>query len=346
MGMQKHDVEGDVVISGGAGYIGSYLVSVLLRDNCRVTVLDNLLFGGESLMSYLHHPEFKFLNADVVDFDHLLEDSLSDEGDSPPEKIFVHLAALVGFPACQKIGREETFRINVDGVRRAYELADRIGSKRFIFSSTYSVYGFANDGKPVSEASSLNPQSIYGESKAAAEAYLAEVKDQGGPKPIIFRFATLFGVSPRMRFDLIVNQFTLEAFLRGTLKIFEKNVSRSFLHISDTVRGIREAMGAPIEDVGGEIINLGSDRLNFKKEEIIGMIREALPEIKIQYEDLHFDEDMRDVSVDFSKARKILKFEARTSVQEGIDEVISLLASGLIRDPYSPRYRNADFIVS
>ena len=346
MGNQKHDEKRHVVISGGAGYIGSYLVSMLLRDNYKVTVLDNLLFGGESLLPHLHHPKFQFIHADVADFDRLLKDTFSDTGDEPPEKIFVHLAALVGFPACQKIGREETFQVNVEGVRRAYELADRIGSKRFIFSSTYSVYGFANDGKPVSEASPLNPQSIYGESKAAAEEYLTEVKDQSGPWPIIFRFATLFGVSPRMRFDLIVNQFTLEAYNKGTLKIFEKNVSRSFLHLRDTVHGIRKAMDAPIEDVGGEIINLGSDKLNFKKEEIIGMIQEALPETTIQFEDLHFDEDMRDVSVDFSKARKLLKFEARISVQEGIDEVINLLASGLIRDPYSPRYRNADFIVS
>ncbi len=346
MGTEVHDEKGHVVISGGAGYIGSYLVSMLLHDNYKVTVLDKLLFGGESLLPHLHHPKFQFIRADVTDFSHRDEPMLSEIGDDPPEKIFVHLAALVGFPACQKLGREETFRINVDGVRKAYELADRIGSKRLIFSSTYSVYGLANDGKPVSEVSALNPQSIYGESKAAAEEYLISVKDQGGPSPIIFRFATLFGVSPRMRFDLIVNQFTLEAYKRGKLKIFEKNVSRSFLHLRDTVRGIRKAMDAPIEDVGGEIINLGSDRLNFKKEEIIGMIRGALPETKIQYEDLHFDEDMRDVSVDFSKARKLLEFEARTSVQEGIDEVISLLASGLIRDPYSPRYRNADFIVS
>jgi nucleoside-diphosphate-sugar epimerase len=271
---------------------------------------------------------------------------LSEIGDDPREKIFVHLAALVGFPACQQSGREETFHVNVDGVKRAYELAKRLGMERFIFSSTYSVYGFANDGEPVSEASSLSPQSIYGESKVAAEEFLIKVKEQDGPKPIIFRFATLFGASPRMRFDLIVNQFTLEAYKKSQLKIYEKNVSRAFMHISDTVRGIRKAIDAPIEDVGGEIINLGSDKMNFKKEEIIGMIQEALPETTIQFEDLHFDEDMRDVSVDFSKARKQLKFEARISVQEGIDEVINLLASGLIRDPYSPRYRNADFIVS
>jgi nucleoside-diphosphate-sugar epimerase len=346
MGNQKQDDKGHVVISGGAGYIGSTLVSMLLRDNYQVTVLDNLLFGGESLLPHLHHPGFQFIHADVTDLSHLGEPMLSEKRDDLHEKIFVHLAALVGFPACQKLGREETFRINVGGVKRAYELAERLGTERFIFSSTYSVYGLADDGKPVGEASALNPQSIYGESKAAAEEYLISVKDRGGPSPIIFRFSTLFGVSPRMRFDLVVNQFTLEAYKRGTLKIFEKNVSRSFLHLSDTVRGIRKAMDVPIEDVGGEIINLGSDSLNFKKKEIIGMIREALPETKIQYEDLHFDEDMRDVSVDFSKARKLLKFEARTSVQEGIDEVISLLASGLIRDPYSPRYRNADFIVS
>ncbi len=101
-----------------------------------------------------------------------------------------------------------------------------------------------------------------------------------------------------------------------------------------------------IGDVGGQIINLGSDRMNFKKEEIIEMIRESLPETRIQYEDLHFDEDMRDVSVDFSKARELLGFEARTSIQEGIEEIADLLKSGIIGDPYSPRYRNADFIVS
>ncbi len=346
MGMQKNDVKGHVVISGGAGYIGSDLVSKLLREKYRVTVLDNLLFGGESLLPHLRHPDFEFIRADVTDLSHLDAPKLSENKEHPPEKIFVHLAALVGFPACRKFGREETFRVNVGGVKQAYELADRIGAKRFIFSSTYSVYGRSNDGEPVSETSSLNPQSIYGESKVAAEEFLIAVRDQGGPSPIIFRFATLFGASPRMRFDLIVNQFTLEAYTKGLLKIFEKNVSRSFLHISDVVRGIQEAMETLIGDVGGQIINLGSDRMNFKKEEIIEMIRESLPETRIQYEDLHFDEDMRDVSVDFSKARELLGFEARTSIQEGIEEIADLLKSGIIGDPYSPRYRNADFIVS
>jgi nucleoside-diphosphate-sugar epimerase len=196
-----------VLITGGAGYIGSLLTSELLRANYRVTVLDSLLFGGESLVPFLHHPNFHFVKADVTE-PRAVKDSLK-EGWQKPDAI-VHLAAIVGFPACQAVGKQVAWRYNVEATKMAFEQAADLGVERFVFSSTYSNYGLSAEGKPVTEESPLNPQSIYAETKIAAEEFLLTQRE-ASCAPLIFRFATLYGISPRTRFDLIVNQFVLEA---------------------------------------------------------------------------------------------------------------------------------------
>jgi len=329
-----------IVITGGAGYIGSLLVSELLQSGHQVTVMDKLLFGGDSLVAYLAHPNFKFIKADVGE-PHTLRQLLRT-GRQP--NALVHLAGIVGFPACQAVGRSVAWHYNVDTTKHVFEQAAEMGAKRFIFSSTYSNYGQSQDGELVTEESPLHPQSLYAETKIAAEEYLLAQKDSSCT-PVIFRFATLFGISPRTRFDLIVNQFVLEAFTKRELLIYQRGYSRSFVHVRDIVAGILLGLDAPEAGVRGQIFNLGDESGNYRKDEIVGLIIKRLPEIIVNYKDLTFGGDMRDISVSFEKVRRVLGFQTRYTVDDGIRELLHALQDGLIKDPHNSRFRNAQFIV-
>ncbi len=333
--------KGHIVITGGAGYIGSLLTGELLRQGYSVTVIDVLLFGGESLMGFYHHPNFHFVKADVTE-ERAVLDALRQGWPRP--KAVIHLAAIVGFPACQAVGRQVAWKYNVDATRLVFEQAVRLGAERFIFASTYSNYGVAPDGRPVTEDSPLNPQSLYAETKIAAEEYLLAQKD-APTAPLIFRFATLYGISPRTRFDLIVNQFVLEAFTRRHLIIYQRGYSRSFVHIYDVILGILLGLEAEESLIRGEVYNLGTEAGNYTKDEIVQLVLKRLPETVVEYKDLSFGGDMRDITVSFEKIRRLLGFQATRTVDDGIREVLGALRDGLIRSPLDDRYRNAQFIV-
>jgi nucleoside-diphosphate-sugar epimerase len=326
-----------VLVTGGAGYIGSLLSGVLLQRGERVTVLDKLLFGGESLLGHWHHPAFRFAPVDVT----------SDPLERHLEGVdaLVHLAAIVGFPACQAVGRPVAWLYNVEATRRLWESAERAGVGRFVFASTYSNYGLAPDGTPVSEDSPLNPQSLYAETKIAAEQLLLERAGSGRCAPIVLRFATLFGVSPRTRFDLIVNQFVLEAIQKRKLVIYQRGYSRSFVHVRDVVRGLEATLAAPIEKLRGQIFNLGGDEGNHTKDEIVALIQKHIPQTRIEHRDLTFGGDMRDIAVSFAKVRRELGFVPEIGVEQGVIEVRDALQTGVIKDPGDARYRNAQFVV-
>jgi nucleoside-diphosphate-sugar epimerase len=330
-----------VLITGGAGYIGSLLTAELLRTGNKVTVVDSLLFGGESLLSFIHHPDFHFVKADVTE-PGTVRDAL--QGDWPAPRAVVHLAAIVGFPACQAVGRQVAWRYNVEATQHVFEQANDLGSERFVFASTYSNYGLSPDGRPVTEEAPLNPQSLYAETKIASEQYLLSQKN-ATCAPLIYRFATLYGVSPRTRFDLIVNQFVLDAYIKRELVIYQRGYSRSFVHVKDVVSGIMLGMDMPDGKVRGQVYNLGSDDGNYTKDEIVALVLKHLPGTAVSYKDLTFGGDMRDITVSFEKVQRELGFQTTLTVDDGVREVLHALHSGLIRDPHDERYRNAQFIV-
>lgn len=334
--MERH-----VLITGGAGYIGSLLTSELLRANYRVTVLDTLLFGGESLVPFLHHPNFHFIKADVTE-PRAIKDSVKD-GLRKPDAV-VHLAAIVGFPACQAVGRQVAWKYNVESTQMVFEQSADLGVERFVFASTYSNYGLSPDGGSVTEESPLNPQSLYAETKIAAEEFLMAQGD-AACSPLLFRFATLYGISPRTRFDLIVNQFVLEAFTKRELIIYQRGYSRSFVHIRDAVRGVIMGLEAELNKVRGEVFNLGTENGNYSKDEIVQLVLKRLPETVVEYKDLTFGGDMRDITVSFEKIKRVLGFETTLTVDDGVREILHALKTGLIRNPMDERYRNAQFIV-
>lgn len=330
-----------VLITGGAGYIGSLLTSELLRQNYRVTILDTLLFGGESILSFLHHPNFHFIKADVTE-PRAVRDAVKKDWQIP--NAVVHLAGIVGFPACQAVGRQVAWKYNVEATERVFEQSADLGVERFVFASTYSNYGMSDNGKPVTEETPLNPQSLYAETKIASEEYLLSQKD-AACAPLIFRFATLYGISPRTRFDLIVNQFVLEAFTKRQLIIYQRGYSRSFVHIRDVIRGIIMGLEAEASKIRGQVFNLGTENGNYSKDDIVQLILKRMPETVVEYKDLTFGGDMRDITVSFQKIRRELGFETTLTVDDGIREVLFALKSGIIRNPMDEKYRNAQFIV-
>lgn len=330
-----------ILITGGAGYIGSMLSGELLRRGYYVTVVDSLLFGGDSLMGYFYNPKFHFVKADVWEPRAL---KIAIKKDWPTVAGVVHLAGIVGFPACQAVGKEVAWRYNVEATKNVYLQAEELGVERFVFASTYSNYGMAPDGEAVIEETPLNPQSLYAETKIASEEYLLGLEG-AECAPVLFRFATLFGLSPRTRFDLIVNQFVLEAYTKRELLIYQRGYSRSFVHVGDAVRGIILGLESEKKKVGGEVFNLGTEAGNYTKDEIVNFILKRLPETVVSYKDLTFGGDMRDITVSFEKIRKVLGFEAMLTVDDGVREILQALQTGFIKDPLDQRYRNARFIV-
>jgi len=326
-----------VLITGGAGYIGSLLTGRLLAAGNDVVVVDNLLFGGDSLLAYMPHPRFRFRKADVTTDD--LGPDLRDVD------VVYHLAALVGFPVCQSVGEEVAFRFNRDATRSVFRAAEKAGVSRFIFASTYSNYGIATDSHPVTEESDLHPQSLYARTKIASEEFLLEEAKRTHMVAVIPRFTTLFGVSPRTRFDLLVNQFVLEALVLRKLVLFQGNYRRSFVHVRDVVRALHLFATAPIEAVRSQIFNVGAEDGNYTKAEIIELIRRNIDGVELEERELSFGSDMRDVAVSCAKIRERLGFEATTTPEEGIQEVRTAISSGLIKDPQSPRYRNHDLLI-
>jgi nucleoside-diphosphate-sugar epimerase len=330
-----------VCITGGAGYIGSLLTGELLRQGSKVTVVDDLIFGGESLLAYLAHPNFHFYKANVIE-PRTLRASLRSDWEKPDA--LVHLAAIVGFPACQAVGRQVAWRYNVEATERVFEQAVALGVQRFVYASTYSNYGLSPDGKPVNEETPLTPQSLYAETKIAAERFLIAQKDTSCA-PLIFRLATLYGISPRTRFDLIINQFVLEAFTKRELLIYQRGYSRSFVHIRDAIHGFILGIQATDEKARCQVYNLGSDEGNYTKDQIVELVLKRLPETVVTYKDMTFGGDMRDITVSYEKIQRQLDFSTRLTPDDGVREVLHAIRSGLISNPHDQHYRNAQFIV-
>lgn len=330
-----------VVVTGAAGYIGSLLVGELLRLGYQVSAVDTLIFGGDALLAYAKHEHFHFEKGDVCEPKTVL--NAVHSGWKEPDAV-VHLAGIVGFPACQAVGRQVAWKYNVEATQRVFEQTAMMGAKRFIFPSTYSNYALLSDGSTITEETALTPNSLFTETKIAAERFLTHQRNED-VTPIIFRLATLFGVSPRMRFDLLINQFVLDAFSRRELLIYQRGYRRSFVHVFDVVRGIVAGLEAGTRRIEQGVYNLGSEAGNFSKDDIVAMILERLPETNVRYKDVSFGGDVRDLAVSFEKIRDELDFEATHSVKAGVREVLMALKAGYFYNPQDARFRNAQFII-
>jgi nucleoside-diphosphate-sugar epimerase len=322
----------NILVTGGAGYVGSTLVPMLLADGHSVRVLDSLLHGGESLLGVWAHPAFQFTRGDVRDL------SAIQQAVSGCDAV-VHLAAIVGDPACAR-QPDLSRSVNLDSSLTLIEESRKAGVSRFIFASTCSNYGKMSDPtKYVDEDSDLSPVSLYAETKVAVERALLQSSDRGAkwcPTPL--RFATVFGVSTRMRFDLTVNEFTMEMLTKKRLVVFGEQFWRPYIHVRDAARGIKLVLEAPATKVAGQVFNVGSTGQNFQKQQLVEMILPHAPGAVVEF--VHKTEDPRDYRVSFARITDQLGFKITRTVAEGIQEVSSLVGNNILSDFGDKRFRN------
>ncbi len=321
-----------ILITGGAGYIGSVLTGLLLRSGFKVRVLDNLSFGGESLLSYLSYPDFEFIRGDICNNSDIKKALDGITG-------VVHLAAIVGDPACKK-NPELTIKVNKNAPEVLYQTAIESGVERFIFVSTCSNYGKMDDSNSyVDEESSLNPVSLYAELKVSFENYIMTNKSKNFT-PVCLRFATAYGLSSRPRFDLTVNEFCRELYLGKQLEVYGEQFWRPYCHTRDLANACRLALMVPEDKVAYQTFNVGSTTENYTKKDLVEMILNKLPHRKDNVTYVAKKEDPRDYRVNCDKIKRALKFIPIYNVQDGIDEIIRAMKNGIISNPDNKAYRN------
>jgi nucleoside-diphosphate-sugar epimerase len=319
------------LIIGGAGYIGSALVPRLLEQGYLVRVLDLLIYGVEPLRPWLGDPRLEVVQADFRQIDSVV--SAMQDVDA-----VIHLGAIVGDPACA-LDEGLTTEINLVATRMIAEIAKGYGVRYFVFASTCSVYG-ASD-QVLDEHAPLKPASLYARSKVASEKVLLQMADEKF-SPVILRLSTVYGLSGRYRFDLVVNLLTAKALIDGEITIFGGSQWRSFVHVEDAARSIMHVLAAPVDVVRGQVFNVGSDEQNYSIAMIGEMIQRCVPTAKMINKG---DEvDPNNYKVSFTKIRKALGFLPEWTVEQGIQQVIEAVQSGKVTDYRAPQYSNIKFL--
>ena len=323
--------ESTILVVGGAGYIGSILSANLLDDGYHVIVLDPLLYGGRSVASLVGRPRFELHVADTRD-EAVVKRLLSRVG------AVIHCGEIVGDPACD-LDPAVTISVNYTASVRLAELAAQAGVARFIYPSSCSVYG-ASD-RIVNEDGPLNPVSLYGRVKRAAEEAILGLGDVEF-HPTVFRLATVYGISPRPRFDLVVNTLAGRASVDRRIVVQGGGQWRPFVHVSDVAQILARSLRAPLELVSGEVFNLGSNAQNHTIGEIAEIVRERIPDVQVDTTD---GQDRRNYRVAFDKLAIAFDFEPSRTIGDGIAEILSAVSKREIRDIKDPRHSNVRALV-
>ncbi len=319
-----------VLVTGGAGYIGSVVVRQLLDKGYHVRVIDSLKWGGDALYDVLLHPSFEFLKGDVRIQDDI--DKVIEGMDS-----IIHLAAIVGDPACKKYS-EEAKATNWEGSIKLFESAEKAGVNKFVFASTCSNYGkMADSDGYVNEKSALNPVSLYAELKVQFEDFILNKHKDSRMCSTSLRYSTVYGFSPRIRFDLTVNEFTRNMVLEQFQEIWGEQFWRPYCHVDDLSRAAILVLESPEDKVRSNVFGVGDTSENYQKGMIIREIQK-LVEGEVKY--VAKDEDPRDYRVDFTKIKEELGFEITKTVPDGIREIKKVVECGIITDPYGQKFRN------
>jgi nucleoside-diphosphate-sugar epimerase len=320
-----------VLVTGAAGYVGGTLARRLLADDSTAVIgVDwcRMAHGDAGVADLLDHPRFELVRADV-----------RDTGDLGPllrrSDAVVHLAAIVGDPAGKR-DPDLTRAINIDASTRLVDAAGEAGVGHLIFVSTCSNYGVSDTSTLVGEDAELNPVSLYAETKVAVERHLAE-RANGGMGYTALRLATVYGAAPRMRFDLTVNQFTIEAYVAGMLSIYGEQFWRPYVHVEDVGRAIATVLDDP-EASRNRTFNVGDSGENYTKGMMYELLVERLPGLRAEW--VSIDEDPRSYKVSFERIRETLGYEVSRRVPDGMDEILRLARDGAYPDPTADRFRN------
>lgn len=305
-----------VFITGGAGYIGTSLIPLLLENDFKVTVYDSLMFNnGDKLLPFIPNKNFTFVEGDIRDKDNLKRHIEKHD-------IVIHLAALVGFPICREKGEEESYNVNVIGTKNVIE---SMSSEQYLlFGSTGSNYGEVLG--VCTEDTPLNPLSIYGKTKTQAEQLVLERKNSTA-----FRFATAFGISPRLRLDLLVNDLTYKAIKESYAVVYQSHFLRTFIHVRDIARVFLFAIDK--QQMKDNVYNVGSNDMNFSKKQICDIIQSEVPNAYFNFADVGEDPDKRNYMVSYQKLDK-LGFKTTIDLPTGIRELVKTIPLIKTNNPY------------
>jgi nucleoside-diphosphate-sugar epimerase/CBS domain-containing protein len=322
-----------ILIVGGAGYLGSVLSSRLLERGYAVRILDNFMYGKRSLEQIPRVAALEVIEGDLRNI-HTCVSALDGV------HAVVLLAAIVGDPA-SKIRPRETIETNVIAAQALAAACKHQCINRFLYASTCSVYGLGGD--LLDEDAELRPISLYARTKIASEKTILSMGDDYFA-PTILRMGTLYGYSPRMRFDLVVNTMTMNAFSEGRIRVFGGKQWRPLLSVQDAAETYVRCIEADIASVGNQVFNIGSDEQNYQIDRLASMIAETLGSIDVQHDKKSLDE--RDYRVSFSKVHDALGFQAVDTVAAAARTIYSILKEGLIPDPSQKIYYNHFFDVT
>lgn len=308
-----------ILVTGGAGYIGAVLTGHLLANEIETAVFDRLVYGGESLLAYFAHPLFRFLPGDVRRPEQLAEAIAGADA-------VVHLAAIVGEAACA-LDEKDAWSVNYGGTETVLAAARKAGVPRFLFVSTCSNYGISNPGEIADETYPLRPISEYARAKVAAEQHV--LTNSGDVCALGLRLGTICGLSPRMRFDLLVSEMARSAVLGDPIRVFAPAAWRPFLHIRDAARAIQTCLEAPEDRVRGKIFNVVGE--NCQKEHLAKLVLKHYPHASIEITEKQAD--LRDYRASGERIRRDLGFTTRLTVEDAFVETAAAVSAGVFRDP-------------
>ncbi len=326
-----------VLIIGGAGYVGTILSSYLLKNGYKVTVLDSCVYQNQfAIQSYLGDPDYTFILGDLGNAADLKKASnnITD---------VVVLGGLVGDPIT-KTYPDSSKTINEIGVHTCIDFFKSHSIDKLIFVSTCSNYGLIKENQIADEEFELNPLSLYAKAKVGAEKFLLSHKNNVDYTGVILRFATAFGLSPRMRFDLSVSEFTRDLYFGEELVVFDEHTWRPYCHVRDFARLIELVIKAEKEKVNFEIFNAGGDVNNFTKKMIVDEILKHVPEGKVKYGVK--GSDPRNYKVSFNKVKNVLGFEPLFTVSDGIKELVEAFKIGMYSDAPADKNKYGNYVIN
>lgn len=320
-----------ILVIGGAGYIGTALIPRLLESGYAVRVLDRFIFGQDAIAPLLGHPGLEILQGD---FRHIDEVVKAVQG----MDAVVHLGAIVGDPACA-LDERLTIDVNLVATRMIAEVAKGSGIRRFVFASTCSVYGASDE--ILDERSALHAVSLYARSKVASERVLYSMASPAFA-PTILRFGTIYGLSGRTRFDLVINLLTATAVTERRIPVHGGDQWRPFLHVDDAALSVVKVLDAPEVAVRSKVFNVGCEEQNLTIRQAGEIIQKLVPEAELVVNAT--DTDRRNYRVSFAAIRGAIGFRPNWTVEQGVQQVIDAVRSGRIKDFRDSSYSNAKFL--
>lgn len=315
-----------LLITGGAGYVGSVLTNKLVTKNYDIKVIDSLVFGNDGISNLKSNKKIHFFNIDIRDTEKM-KDVLKDVD------CVVHLAAIVGEPLCKK-NPEAARQINEFATKNLVLLSKRYNVKRFIFASTCSNYGSSLD--MVDESSPVQPLSLYSECKVNSENYILKMNNEKF-ETCVLRFATAHGLSPRMRFDLLLQEFLRDSLIEGKISIFGEDFWRPLVHVEDMSDACISVIDAPSKLIAGQIFNVGSNKENYTKKQLAETIQKFVKNTEIEI--VKSKNDVRNYKVSFEKIKNVLNFKPKKSIEDSIIEIMKEIKNNGL-DPKDSEFSN------